>query len=142
MAWPPNFRAMASSFRTPFQDSQICPCFVFLIQNQCLTKPIYRIRRNIGGALIWRIAESSRLANFNIGGRARGHVSNTLDEIIFADLNWRSLPKPPIRQIKNPRNLCAIRYHQIKRLTCVHSMQLNQPIPCLHGSFDRNLADQ
>ena len=34
------------------------------------------------GALIWRIAESLRLADFNIGGRARGHVSNTLDEII------------------------------------------------------------
>ena len=43
----------------------------------------YHIRRNIGGALIWRIAESSHLADFNIGGRARGHVSSTLDEIIL-----------------------------------------------------------
>ena len=38
----------------------------------------YRIRRNIGGALIWQCAESSCLADFNIGGEARGHVSNTL----------------------------------------------------------------
>ena len=38
----------------------------------------YRIRRNIGGALIWRSAENSRLADFKIGGEARGHVSNTL----------------------------------------------------------------
>ena len=33
------------------------------------------VRRNIGDALIWQIAESSHL---NIGGEAQGHVSNTL----------------------------------------------------------------
>ena len=43
----------------------------------------YRIRRNIGGALIWRIAESLRIWQILIlAVRARGHVSNTLDEII------------------------------------------------------------
>ena len=43
---------------------------------------MYRIRRNIGGALIWRVAKGLRLVDFNIDGRARSHVSNTLDEII------------------------------------------------------------
>ena len=38
----------------------------------------YCIRRNIGGALIWRCAENSCSADFNIGDEARGHVSNTL----------------------------------------------------------------
>ena len=54
----------------------------FLCSGRQLMIQVYRIRRNIGGALIWRIAEISRLADFNIGGRARGHVSNTLHEII------------------------------------------------------------
>ena len=32
---------------------------------------------SIGGALIWQIAESLRLADFNIDGEVHGHVSNT-----------------------------------------------------------------
>ena len=50
----------------------------------------YRIRRNIGSALIWWIAESSHLADFNIGGRARGNVSNTLDKIISIGGSYRN----------------------------------------------------
>ena len=53
---------MISDYNDPFPDP----------------KNMYHIRRNIGGTLIWRCAESSRLADFNIGSEARGHVSNTL----------------------------------------------------------------
>ena len=51
---------------------------VFGLEFYAICEAQYRIRRNIGGALIWRCAESSCLADFNIGGEARGHVTSTL----------------------------------------------------------------
>ena len=60
------------------------------------------IRRNIGSALIWRIAESLRLVDFNIGGGAHGHVSNTL--VYIQIKSFRGFKLADLTKTANPSN--------------------------------------